>query len=67
MPPWAVAEEPRVVPRVLDGSSAGALRSIAIAAITVMILAAILVGLGVAHAITEVLDGRVTDPREISQ
>ena len=65
--PWAVHEEPRIVPRMLDGPNAGLLRSVAIMAITLLILAGILVSLGVAQGITEALRGTEIGPREVSQ
>ncbi len=52
--PWTKAEEPRVVPRVLDGNNATLTRGMAIAIILFALLASLVLGLAAAMAITEI-------------
>lgn len=53
--PWTRTNEPRVVPRVLDGDNAMLTRGAAIAIILLAIIASLVLGLAVAMAITEML------------
>ena len=60
--PWLRPGEPRVVPRVLDGENAVLFRLVAIVGIAFGVLAAVVLTVAAATAISEVLEGRATVP-----
>lgn len=60
--PWLRPGEPRVVPRVLDGENAVLFRLVAIVGIAFGVLAAVVLTVAAAQAISEVLEGRATVP-----
>lgn len=60
--PWLRPGEPRVVPRVLDGEYAVWFRLAAILGIAFVFLAAIVLAVTAAVAISDALDGRATVP-----
>lgn len=60
--PWLRPGEPRVVPRVLDGEHAVLFRLVAIVGIAFGVLAAVVLTVAAAQAISEVLEGRATVP-----
>ena len=60
--PWLRPGEPRVVPRVLDGEHAVLFRLVAIVGIAFGFLAAVVLTVTAAVAISEALDGRATVP-----
>lgn len=53
--PWNRPEEPRVVPRVLDGENATLTRGTAIAVLLLAIIASLVLGLALAQGIAEVV------------
>ncbi|MEZ5684272.1 MAG: helix-turn-helix transcriptional regulator [Novosphingobium sp.] len=55
--PWEGEIEPKVVPGLLEGSNAGLLRAALIVAIALGFFALILIGLGVAQGVSEVIAG----------
>lgn len=54
--PWARPEEPRVVPRVLDGENATLTRGATIAIMLFALLASLLLGIALAKGIAEVVN-----------
>lgn len=60
--PWRLANEPRIVPGVLDGENAVLLRLAAIVGIAFGCLAAVVLTVTAAVAISEALDGRAAIP-----
>ncbi|KGB54019.1 Two component LuxR family transcriptional regulator [Sphingopyxis sp. LC81] len=54
--PWTKPDEPRVVPRVLDGENATLTRGAAIAIILLAIIASLVLGLALAQGIAEVVN-----------
>ena len=62
--PWTSSPEPKIVPRVLDGENAGLSRLLVILGIVLGLLAAIVLTLTVASALTEQFDGTRFVPRE---
>lgn len=58
--PWLNSGEPRIVPRALDGENAVLFRLAAIVGIAFGIMAAVVLTLAAANAVSEALDGRAT-------
>jgi hypothetical protein len=62
--PWQVANEPRIVPGLLDGEHAVLIRLAAIVGIAFGMLAAVVLAVTAAMSLSEVLDGRAHVPVE---
>lgn len=62
--PWKVANQPRVVPGVLDGENAVLLRLVAIIGIAIGILAAIVLTVTAAMTLSEAMDGKAAVPED---